>query len=214
MKLVKMLATCAALTLSGGALSQGKPIAPAPTQVRGVYATIDVRKSQDMERRLASGGDRRAAVREVMKEPGSYAPPVLYALANVLSGDRPEDAIFWYHVGRVRAVYDAFRCSDASARNVIPLLGKKLSPELVRSQYYQRDQLVGLAQKAIDWDAKNPRNYDQRWVCLLGKVAATSPGTDPAEVQKPESEWPAIHKHVRDAHLKSVKDFAAEKPVK
>lgn len=127
-----------------------------------------------------------------------------------MSGDRPEQAIFWYHVGRVRAVYDAFRCKDNSARNVIPELGKTLSVELVHSQYYQRDQLPGIAKKAVDWDAQNPRSYDQRWICLYGRVAQTSAGTDPAEVQRPESDWPAILTHVHEAHLKSVQDFAAQ----
>ena len=138
-------------------------------------------------------------------------PRVLYAVANVLSGDRPEQAIFWYHVGRVRAVYDAFRCKDDTARNLIPVLGKGLSIELRRSQYYQRDQLVGIARKAIDWDAKNPRNYDQRWINLYGKVARYSAGTDPAELSVPESEWPAILQRTHDAHLKSVREFAAAK---
>jgi len=110
----------------------------------------------------------------------------------------------------VRAVYDAFRCKDETARNVIPVLGRSLSLELRRSQYYQRNQLVGIARKVIEWDAQNPRDYDQRWVCLYGRVAQTSAGADPAEVQLPESDWPAILTRVHEAHLKSVQDFAAQ----
>lgn len=184
--------------------------AQVPAQPRGVYATIDLVPTNEVIRRLQITGQRFGAVREVLKNPASFMPPVLYLVANVLSGDRPEEAIFWYHVGRLRAVYDAFRCKDETARNVVPLLGKSLSIELRRSQYYQRDHLVGIAKKAIDWDSQHPRNFDQRWACLYGRVAQTSPGTDPAEVQKPESEWPAILKHVQDAHLKSVQDFAAQ----
>jgi len=186
-----------------------RAVAP-PAQPQGVYATINLAPTGKIVRRLETTGQRYGAAREVLKNPAAYMPQVLYAVANVLSGDRPEEAIFWYHVGRVRAVYDAFRCRDETARNVIPLLGKGLSIELRRSQYYQRDQLVGLAKRAIDWDAKNPRNYDQRWACLFGRVAQVSPGTDAAEVQKPESEWPAILQHIRAAHLKSVQDFAAQ----
>jgi len=186
------------------------PVVAPPAQPQGVYATINLLPMGDVIRRLETSGQRNAAAREVLHDPGAHMPPVLYALANVLSGDRPEEAIFWYHVGRVRAVYDAFRCKDETTRNVIPLLGKGLSIELRRSQYYQRDQLVGIARKAIDWDAQNLRNYDQRWICLYGRVAQASPGTDPAEVQKPESEWPGILEHVHAAHLKSVQDFAAQ----
>ncbi|MEK6245503.1 MAG: hypothetical protein AABM33_13505 [Pseudomonadota bacterium] len=186
------------------------PVVAPPSQPKGVYATINLVPMVEVNRRLETSGQRNAAAREVLKNPTAYMPPVLYAVANVLSGDRPEEAIFWYHVGRVRAVYDAFRCKDNSARNIIPELGKKLSAELIRSQYYQRDHLAGIAKKAIDWDAQNPRNYDQRWICLYGRVAQASPGTDPAEVQKPESEWPAILKHIHEAHLKSVQEFAAQ----
>jgi hypothetical protein len=190
--------------------TKGAPVVALPAQPQGVYATINLAPTSDILRRLETQGQRYGAAREVLKDPAAFMPQVLYAVANVLSGDRPEEAIFWYHVGRVRAVYDAFRCKDNTARNVIPELGKRLSVELVRSQYYQREHLVGIAQKAIDWDARNPRNYDQRWVCLFGRVAQVSPGTDPAEVQKPESEWPAILQHIHEAHLKSVQDFASQ----
>ena len=83
--------------------------------------------------------------------------------------------------------------------------------DLVSSQFYRRERLVGIAEKAIDWDSKNPRKYDHRWIALYGKVAATSPGANPDELTVPESEWPGILKRVHEAHLKSVQDFANEK---
>lgn len=110
----------------------------------------------------------------------------------------------------MRSVYDAFRCKDDTAHNAIVLLGKGLSVELRRSQYFHRDGLTNIARSAIEWEAKNPRDYDQRWICLYGRVAQTSAGADPAEVQKPPEEWPAILRHVHDAHLKSVTEFVAQ----
>lgn len=215
--LIRLLLVTLAALYAGAmqtALGQDKP--PAATlaaQPRGVYATIDLHPAQEMIRRLAAttGGVRRPAIREVLKDPSAHMPPVLYALANALSVDDPENAIFWYHVGRLRAVYDALRCTDASARGGVTVLGQSLDLELRKSQFYQRDQLVAIATKAIEWDAKNPRNYDQRWIALYGKVAQTSPGTDPDELTLPESEWPAILKKVHETHLKSVQDFAAQK---
>ena len=219
LRIIVLLAGSLGCTVALHAQTPAKP-APAdkstvpalapPARPQGVYATIDLRPMNETLQRLETSGQRNTAAREVLKNPTGQIPQVLYAVANVMSGDRPEQAIFWYHVGRVRAVYDAFRCKDETSRNVIPLLGRSLSIELRRSQYYQRDQLVGIARKAIDWDAKNPRQYDQRWICLYGRVAQTSAGTDPAEVQRPESDWPAILTHVHEAHLKSVRDFAAQ----
>ena len=206
---MRRLLVCLSLILPAAALAQ-QPAPQPPAQFRGVYATIDMRPTLDLVQRLdaKTGGTRRPAIREVLKNPSAYMPPVLYALANALSEDDPDDAVFWYHVGRIRAVYDGMRMRDVSARIAVVELGKTLSVALRGAQFYQRGHLVGLAQKAIDWDSKNPRGYDQRWIALFGKVARTSPGTDPAEVQLPEAEWPKILEHVHETHLKSVRDFA------
>ena len=211
MKIARAAAFCAALAVDGGVFAQDKAAPPAAAQLRGVYATIDISASQKMELRLAPGGDRRAAVREVLKNPGDYAPPVLYALANALSGDRPEDAIFWYHVGRLRIVYDALLCRDKTVRRIVPVIGRTLSLELRHAQYYHRDAVLEIAKKAIEWDAKNPRNYDQRWIAVFGQVAASSPGTDEGEVLRSKRRWPEILQHVHDSHLKSVEAFVAAK---
>jgi hypothetical protein len=199
---------CAALAVSAQALAQN-----ASTQFRGVYASIDMRPTEAMIQRLGAqyGSDKRLAIKEVLSAPGSYAPPVLYALANTLAEDHAEQAIFWYHVGRLRAVYDALRCRDKTAQAGMLELRKRLSSELTSNQYYRRDRLVALAQKAIEWDAANPRDYDQRWIALYGKVAATSDGSNEKEIFVPEAEWPAILQHVHEAHLKAVEAFAAEK---
>lgn len=187
----------------------GRVTAP-PAAPRGVYATINIAPMGEMLRRLNTQGQRNTAAREATRGAAAVMPPVLYATASVLAGDRPEQAIFWYHVGRIRAVYDALRCQDPTARNFVTVLGQNLlSLELRRSQYYQRDHLVPVAREAVEWDLQNPRNYDQRWICLYGKTAHSSAGTDPAEVQVPESEWPSILKRVHDSHMKSVADFAA-----
>lgn len=206
------LLLCIALAAPAHAMAQNAPLA-APAQFRGVYASIEMRHTEEMVRRLgaAYGSDRRMAIREVLRSPSSYMPPVLYALANTLAEDDSENAIFWYHVGRVRAVYDALRCRDKTAQAALLELRKRLDPELMKNQFYRRDRLVGLAKKAIDWDSRNPRDYDQRWVALYGKVAAASSGDDAGELFVPESEWPAILKRVHDAHLQSVEKFAGEK---
>jgi hypothetical protein len=207
--MLKRLLLCAALAASAQALAQN-----APAQFRGVYAGINMRPTEAMIQRLGAqyGSDKRLAIKEVLASPGSYTPPVLYALANTLAEDHAEQAIFWYHVGRLRAVYDALRCRDKTAAQAGMLeLRKRLSIELTSNQYYRRDRLVALAQKAVDWDAANPRDYDQRWIALYGKVAAASDGSNAGEIFVPEAEWPAILQHVHEAHLKAVEAFAGEK---
>lgn len=206
---------CLGLAAPHAALAQDKdkaPIATIAPEPRGIYASIDMRPAREMVARLTSGSGsvRRPAMREVLKDPSQHMPPVLYALANALSGDDPEEAVFWYNVGRMRAVYDALRCRDVTARGGVTALGKDLNVDLRSAMFYQRNQLVAIATKAVEWDAKNPRNYDQRWIALFGKVAHTSPGTETV-ITLPENEWPDILKRVHETHLQSVRDFAAEK---
>src|SRR5258706_10361463 len=210
---MRLLTLCLFLLVPAAVFAQQAPAPQGPVQGRGIYATIDMGPTLDLVRRLNSkaGGERRPAIREVLKEPSAHTPPVLYALGNALADDDPDDAVFWYHVGRIRAVYDGLRCRDETARHGVTLLGQALNLALRSAQFYQRGNLVGLAQKAIDWDSKNPRNYDQRWIALYGKVAATSAGTNPGEILLPESEWPGILQKVYETHLKSVKEFAEHK---
>jgi hypothetical protein len=192
------------------ALGQDQPALAA--NPRGVYASINLRPAQEMIYRLNApyGSDKRVAIREVQARPGAQMPPVLYALANTLAEDHAEEAIFWYHVGRIRAVYDALRCRDKTAQAGLLALRQMMNEELKRSQFYRRDRALSIARKAVEWDADNARSYDQRWIALYGKVAATSDGSD-EDVLVPEAEWPAILKRVHEAHLKAVEQFAAEK---
>jgi len=156
---------------------------------------------------------RREAIAAAVASAPRLSPLALYALANAIAEDDAKiaDAVFWYHVGRIRAVYDALRCRDASARAEINVLGKALNPDVSRYQRQHREQTLQIAELAIKWDQQNPREYDHRWINLFGQVARYSAGTDPAELTVPESEWPAILQHVHEAHLKSVQEFAAQK---
>ncbi len=185
----------------------------APGKPRGVYAEIEIRSQQAMIARLRQlvPVPRREAIGAALANPAALSPPTLYALVNAIAQDDSniEQAVFWYHVGRIRAVYDALRCKDATARNAVNVLGRNLSPDVARWQRQHRARTLEIAQLALDWDQSNLRQYDQRWVNLYGKVARESDGSDASELTVPESEWPAILAHVHEAHLQSVREFAA-----
>jgi hypothetical protein len=203
---------CAALAVAPRAFAQAKPPPELADTYRGVYARINMTITLEFIRRLAPayGTDRRQAMRMVEGRPGGVMPPVLYAYASTLAEDYGERAIFWYHVARVRAVYDALRIKDKTARAGVVSMRKYISKDLAYAQYYRRDRLLPAVHKALAWDLDNPRDYDQRWIALYGDVARTSDGSD-ADIQVPESEWPGILKHVHETHLKSVEAFVAEK---
>jgi hypothetical protein len=182
---------------------------------QGIYATINMSGTDSAIRQLGQliPYERRAAISNAVAAAPRLSPPALYALANAISLDDSgmENAVVWYHIARVRAVYDGLRCKDASARNAVNILGKGLNPDIARFQRQNRKRTLELAQVALRWDLENARAYDYRWINLWGKVARYSAGTDPTELTVPESEWPAILRHVHEAHLKSVHDFATQK---
>ena len=191
-------------------------VEPVPyAKPQGVYATINTSGTESVIRQLGQliPTPRRDAIAAAVASAATLSPPVLYALANAVAQDDANirDAVFWYHVGRIRAVYDGLRCKDASARNVVNALGKELSPDITRFQRQNRQLTLRIAEFAIKWDQQNPRDYDHRWINLRGKVARYSAGTDPAELTVPESEWPAILRQVHETHLKSVQEFAEQK---
>ena len=197
-------------------ISAPDPGAPVPhAKPQGIYTTIDVSATEAAIRRLGQliPHPRREAIAAAVAAAPRLSPPALYALANAVALDDANmpDAVFWYHVARLRAVYDALRCRDATARPVVAEFGKRLNPDVARYQRQNRQHTLQIAELAIKWDQQNPRQYDQRWINLYGKVARYSAGTDPAELSVPESEWPAILQRTHDAHLKSVREFAAAK---
>ena len=187
-------------------------------QPRGVYATIDTRPALLMIQRLVSTSpeEQDAAIREALDRPSDQIPPVLYALANVLSREpgRAYEAIFWYHVGRIRAVYDSLRCRDKTARQAVTALGRGLSKELRQFQNDDPQRALAAARRAIEWDSNNPRHYDHRWIALHGFQAQSSPGTDLNALTFPEKEWLDILRYVHETHLKSVQDFVEAKEKK
>ena len=189
---------------------------PVPNEKpRGIYATIDTSRTNSEIRQLGQliPTPRRDAIAAAVADAPRLAPPALYALANAVALDDAymTNAVFWYHVARIRAVYDALRCRDATARGVVNDFGKRVNPDISRYQRQHREQTLQIAGLALKWDREHPHDYDHRWINLYGKVVRYSEGTDPAELTVPESEWPAILQHVHEAHLKSVEEFATQK---
>jgi len=182
---------------------------------QGIYATINVSGADAAIRQLGQliPVPRREAIAAAVPNVARLSPPVLYALANAYSLDDSniEEAVFWYHVARLRATFDALRCKDPTARNAVSILGRGLNPDISRYQRQRRARTLEIAKLAMNWDLNNPRNYDYRWINLYGKVARFSAGTDPSELTLPEGEWPEILQRVHEAHLKSVEEFAAQK---
>ena len=183
-----------------------------------MHLDIDTRQSLEMAQKLSARSRqiREEAIREALGTPTEQMPPVFYALANALAREpgRAYEAVFWHHVGRLRAVFDALRCRDKTVRRVVPGLGRNLNKEMRKFQNEDPLRVLSIAKRAIDWDLNNPRAYDHRWVFLHRKLAKTPPAdfsAPSAQLTYPESEWPDILRYVHETHLRSVELFVKGK---
>jgi hypothetical protein len=201
------------LFFAGLILSQG-PVRPdsvtATVVPRGEYATIDTKPMLAVMEKLKSttGHENDTLIQDIEKNSGNYAPPVFYSLATVLynQGDK-DDAIFWFNAGRLRADFDAMRCTDVSARDAVRVLTMGIPVELRKSQFDDIPKLTVIANKVIQWDATTPHNYEYRWINLHGLDAMQSGLGGPATgkpLSVPQETWDALSQQNRDQYRKSL----------
>jgi hypothetical protein len=119
-----------------------------------------------------------------------------------------EDAIFWYNAGRLRAMYDAVRCTDISARSAVPALLQGMPRELIQAQFDDLVRLRQIIDRVVKWDEITPQNYEYRWINLHGMAAMKSSLTnnthrgDPLTV--PRESWDALAKQTREEFRSSI----------
>lgn len=158
-------------------------------------AEIDTKKSDALVSKLENISDSEwdALYKEFTQNADQYQPFAMYAMAHALlkRGKKGESA-YWYAIGRIRAGYDAAR-ADFSARRGLEVLEIKY-PELSINLKCKYERIHDGFMLALQWDEKNPYNYDPRWVTLL------SGGTG-GELAQPESVWPQIRKNSRNEVL-------------
>ncbi len=161
--------------------------------------------------RLAGRGRRaRAALAEVLGAPHRVIPPVLYAASEVLTAeDRPAEAAVWYYAGRLRARYDATRCTDPSAAAALGLLRDRYGEPVNRWAFADPRRVRRAAVRAVAWDRGAPHDYDHRWIALHG-MRAFLPADGPVSV--PEVQWPTLAVRVRAEYMAGLREALREIP--
>lgn len=178
---------------------------------------IDTALSDDMKERL-SGADadaRVAAAAEVEASPERFNPEVFYLVALVhFAADRPQDAMFWFYAGQLRARFDANRCADELAGTYVNRLNDQFGPAINQYAFQHLDQLEATVTRVIDFDRTTPHSYDPRWINRHTPAALTAAMTgeelDPTTMSKPEAEWPAIAEQTRTDYEKGFAEALAQ----
>jgi hypothetical protein len=171
---------------------------------QGEYASIDTKPSVAAIRTLAGtvGHENDSLVGTIVQNSGSYNPPVLFALAALLYRQGNIDAaVFWLNAARMRATFDAQRCTDVSARSAVGELVRQMPRELIVAQFRDRNALLNTIDRVIAWDDSTPEGYDPRWISLHG-VQAIQAGmgmrTPGKPLTVPAKQWPALRKSVHN----------------
>jgi hypothetical protein len=204
MRTASTLAALLFLAVAHAAQPNGPLVGSLSVPAQGEYAAIDTRPSVTTIRTLATtaGHENDALVRTILDNAGAYNPPVLFALAALLQRQGDIDgAVFWLNAARMRAAYDAQRCTDVSARSAVDELVRQMPHELIAAQFRSRDALIKTLDLVIRWDDATPVAYDPRWVALHGANAIRKglgvAGSD-QPLMIPAKKWPALKKTVHD----------------
>ena len=183
---------------------------------QGEFAKIDVRLANETIRALAKGtaAEQQRAIQDIKANPGSYAPPVFYALSETLfaRGDK-DDAAFWFYAGQLRARFDANRCTDVSARQAVAVLNQRYGGPINQHTFQDIPKLEALIPRVLEWDRATPHRYDHRWINLHGMdamQAGLGGKPSPAALSAPASEWNQIAEKTRADYLTGFRQAMAQ----
>lgn len=142
--------------------------APEKVTPKGEFAQIDVTKSQQAMDAIISGkGD---TINEILKQPNDYAPPALYLISAIMfDNDYKDQATFWFYAAQLRARSDANKSGDNTAHGAVSLLNQRFGANITPYSMSDPKRLQAIVSQALEWDSKQSRNYDARWIALQGK---------------------------------------------
>lgn len=215
----KWIAILSVLTTVQFCLAQASSPDPAGIQQvvvapQGEFAAIDTKPIASVMRRLESttGHENDDLIEQIEQNSGNYAPPIFFDLANVLYNQgHLDDAFFWFNAGRLRAKFDAIRCTDISARSAVSELVMRVSPALRKAQFNDGDKLKDIIGKVIKWDETTPHNYEYRWINLhgMGAIQSSLGSSNIAPMTVPRDTWDALAQQNRDNYPKGLDDAIA-----
>lgn len=187
MRFSKLLA--ALLTLSFTSCASGETELVKPS---GEFAEIETDQTEAAVAKLAKRD--KQTLDAVKSSPGNFAPPALYAAADLLMKLHKEnEALTYFYLGQLRARSDVNKSLDPSARAAIDVLNERYGPPINKYAFSNVEKLKEAVSAVLRLDRELPRNYDPRWVALHGMQAFTK-----SNVQfRPETEWKTIDEKTR-----------------
>ena len=171
---------------------------------KGLLNDIDVIKKNPTINNLLSDKlyIRNMTMDSIIKNPNLYIPPVLYNLARELFAQgKKQDASYWYHLGQLRALYDANLCNDISAKRAPNLMNNEYCPHIIKYSFQNLDSLQTTIYTVCDFVSTNEEKYDHKWINQFGNGEIINP------LNEPENKWSLIKMKTIENYKKDFKEI-------
>lgn len=186
MSMIKLLlALLCLLSLSGCVVEKVTDRIGAPTpenneqqrssqgMYHGEFATLGTAQTEIIVGSIKEGNTE--TVNTVLSHPNDFTPPVLYALADYLMmRNETFAATFWHYTAQLRARSDANKSLDPTVREGLTKLNGFYGRKIRAYAGSHVPELKLIMKRVIEYDEIAERNYDPRWVAVLGKDALSS----------------------------------------
>lgn len=181
---------------------------------KGEYLELDTQKTNRLVQEVTEGN--LDTIKKVMDNPNDYEPPVLFAYAEqVYKSGHFDTAMFWFYTAQIRARSDANKSLDNTVQDGVTRLSSVYGQTIGRYALEHPNELESTMNKVLEWDRISQRNYNPKWVAVLGNESKIS---DTIRFQDPEK-YKAIDEEVRrgwkigfDAALKKIRESKLEVP--
>src|SRR5574344_726638 len=163
-----------------------KELAEALNEMKGDYAELDYKRTDIIVKDIFAGD--MTTIKSVLENPNNFEPPVLFAYADqVFKAGQPDIAMFWYYTAQLRARSDANKSYDKTVQLGVTKLSSNFGSDIGKYALDNLDALERTMSKVVEWDKTAIRNYNPKWVAILGdeaKIGSKIRFRDPSEYEK------------------------------
>ncbi len=124
--------------------------------------------------------------------------PYIFELSRRLGFVNMDEAVVWFKVAYIRAIFDANKCTDRTARQGIigwSMWTSDVSLEIINNPEKEQETIL----KALKIEKTFPIYNSPQWICIEGMQALRSSlkGEELKDWHFPISEWPRIREETR-----------------
>jgi hypothetical protein len=138
----------------------------------------------------------------ITKNLDNLPPPYAYEVARRACVSDPEMASYMFVLAGQRARYDALRCTDETAKSGVQVTIMSLQMPECKGVLSNWDLIAATLRKLRDAKEAFSSKASPWWICSHGMkafgAALEKKTLTVSDWLKPESEWPAIQKQIRD----------------